>query len=133
MEGVARSRVEERLRRSGHKTTPQRMAVVRALCEDQHQSLDELRARCPEVGLVTVYRTLDLLSELGLVRRMDLGDRPRYEIAERHHHHLICESCGLISEFEDCPLDQRVLSRTSPGFQVTAHSLEVYGHCAGCG
>lgn len=133
MEGVARSRVEDRLRRSGHKATPQRMAVIRALCEDQHQSLDELRARCPEVGLVTVYRTLDLLSGLGLVRRMDLGDRPRYEIAERHHHHLICESCGRISEFEDCPLDQSVLSRTSPGFRVKAHSLEVYGQCAGCG
>ena len=121
------------MRRCGHKATPQRMSVVGALCAEQHQSLDEIRARCPEVGLVTVYRTLDLLSELGLVRRMDLGDdRPRYEIAEHHHHHLICESCGLISEFEDCPLDQRVLSRTSPGFQVNSHSLEVYGQCAEC-
>lgn len=108
------------------------MAVVEALCEEQHQSLDEIRARCPEIGLVTVYRTLDLLSELGLVRRMDLGDRPRYEMAERHHHHLICESCGLISEFEDCPLDQRVISRISPDFRVTAHSVEVYGQCAEC-
>lgn len=134
MEEEARQKVEQKMRRRGHKATPQRMAVVGALCAEQHQSLDELRARCPEVGLVTVYRTLDLLSELGLVRRMDLGDdRPRYEIAERHHHHLICESCGLISEFEDCPLDQRVLSETSPGFQVTAHSLEVYGQCAECG
>lgn len=128
----ARTRAEEKIRRAGHKATPQRMAVVEALCEEQHQSLDEVRARCPEIGLVTVYRTLDLLSELGLVRRMDLGDRPRYEMAERHHHHLICESCGLISEFEDCPLDQRVISRTSPDFQVTAHSLEVYGQCAEC-
>jgi Fur family transcriptional regulator, ferric uptake regulator len=128
----ARTRAEEKIRRAGHKTTPQRMAVVEALCEEQHQSLDEIRARCPEIGLVTVYRTLDLLSELGLVRRMDLGDRPRYEMAERHHHHLICESCGLISEFEDCPLDQRVISRTSPDFRVTAHSLEVYGQCAEC-
>lgn len=128
----ARNRAEEKIRRAGHKTTPQRMAVVEALCEEQHQSLDEIRARCPEIGLVTLYRTLDLLSELGLVRRMDLGDRPRYEMAERHHHHLICESCGLISEFEDCPLDPAVISRTSPDFRVTAHSLEVYGQCASC-
>lgn len=128
----ARKRAEEKIRRAGHKATPQRMAVVEALCEEQHQSLDELRSRCPEIGLVTVYRTLDLLSELGLVRRMDLGDRPRYEMAERHHHHLICESCGLISEFEDCPLDQRVISRASPDFRVMAHSLEVYGQCVGC-
>lgn len=133
MEGEALSKVEEKMRRRGHKATPQRMSVAGALCAEQHQSLDEIRSRCPEVGLVTVYRTLDLLSDLGLVRRMDLGDdRPRYEIAERHHHHLICESCGHISEFEDCPLDQRVLSETSPGFQVNSHSLEVYGQCAKC-
>lgn len=129
----ARERAEEKIRRAGHKATPQRMAVVEALCEEQHQSLDGIRARCPEIGLVTVYRTLELLSELGLVRRMDLGDKPRYEMAERHHHHLICESCGLISEFQECPLDQRVISRTSPDFHVTAHSLEVYGRCSGCG
>ena len=130
---AVRERVEGKLRGAGHQATPQRMSVVGALCEEQHQSLDEIRSRCPEVGLVTVYRTLDLLSELGLVRRMDLGGRPRYEMAERHHHHLVCESCGLISEFEDCPLDQGVISRTSPEFRVTAHSLEVYGKCADCG
>lgn len=127
-----RERVEAKLRGAGHKATPQRMAVVDALCEEQHQSLDELRVRCPEIGLVTVYRTLDLLSELGLVRRMDLGGKSRYEMAERHHHHLVCESCGLISEFENCPLDQGVIARTSPDFQVTAHSLEVYGQCSAC-
>lgn len=128
-----RERAEEKIRRAGHKAMLQRMSVVGALCEEQHQSLDELRSRCPEIGLVTLYRTLDLLSELGLVRRMDLGDGPRYEMAERHHHHLICDSCGLISEFEDCPLDQGVISRTSPDFRVTAHSLEVYGQCSACG
>lgn len=123
---------EDKLRRSGHKATPQRLAVLRALAAEQHQSLDELRGRCPEVGLVTVYRTLDLFSELGIVRRMDLGDRPRYEMAEYHHHHLICESCGSIAEFEACPVDPEVVDRTSPGFEANAHSLEVYGNCAGC-
>jgi Fur family transcriptional regulator, ferric uptake regulator len=119
-----------KLRGGGFKVTPQRLAVLRVLAEDQHQSLEEIRARCSEVGLVTIYRTLDLFSEIGALRRLDLGDGPRYELAEDHHHHLICESCGDISEFEECPLDLRRLGIMD--FEVSAHSLEIYGTCAGC-
>jgi Fur family ferric uptake transcriptional regulator len=119
-----------KIRGRGYKATPQRLAVLRALAEEQHQSLEEIRARCSEVGLVTVYRTLDVLSEIGVVRRLDLGDGPRYELAEDHHHHLICESCGDISEFEECPLDLRRLGLVD--FEVSAHSLELYGRCAAC-
>jgi Fur family ferric uptake transcriptional regulator len=94
-----------KMRGGGYKATPQRVAVLRALVEEQHQSLEEVRVRCPEVGLVTVYRALDLFGRLGIVRRLDLGDGARYELAQDHHHHRICESCGDISEFEECPLD----------------------------
>lgn len=81
--------------------------------------------------MVTVYRTLDLLSELGLVRRLDLGDGPRYELAEDHHHHLVCEDCGSVSEFQQCPLNLDNLPAMD-GFEVRAHSLEVYGRCSDC-
>ena len=121
-----------KMRGGGYKATPQRVAVLRALAEEQHQSLEEVRARCPEVGLVTVYRTLRLFGELGIVRRLDLGDGARYELAEDHHHHMICESCGDISEFEECPLDPELLPVGSYGFEVHAHTIEVYGRCAGC-
>jgi Fur family transcriptional regulator, ferric uptake regulator len=121
-----------KIRGGGYKATPQRMAILRALVEEQHQSLEEIRARCPEVGLVTVYRTLDLLGSLGIVRRLDLGDGARYELAENHHHHMICESCGDISEFEECPLDPERLPSESTDFEVRAHSLEVYGRCGAC-
>jgi Fur family ferric uptake transcriptional regulator len=121
-----------KMRGGGYKATPQRVAVLRALAEEQHQSLEEVRARCPEVGLVTVYRALGLFGELGIVRRLDLGDGARYELAEDHHHHLICESCGVISEFEECPLDSELLPVGNFGFEVRAHSIEVYGRCAGC-
>ncbi len=94
--------------------------------------MEGIRDRCPDVGLVTVYRTLDLLSELGLVRRLDLGEGPRYELAEDHHHHLICEDCGSVSEFEQCPLDLERLPQMEKGFQVKSHSVEVYGRCASC-
>lgn len=122
-----------KMRGGGYKATPQRVAVLRALVEEQHQSLEEVRVRCPEVGLVTVYRALDLFGRLGIVRRLDLGDGARYELAQDHHHHRICESCGDISEFEECPLDPDKLLSGSPGFKVRSHSVEVYGRCAGCG
>ena len=119
------------MRGGGYKATPQRMAVLQALVEEQHQSLEEIRTRCPEVGLVTVYRTLDLLGNLNIARRLDLGDGARYELAENHHHYMICESCGDISEFKECPLDLELLPPES-AFEVRAHSLEVYGRCGAC-
>ncbi len=121
-----------RIRGSGYKATPQRLAILGAIAAEQHQRMEEIRDRCPGVGLVTVYRTLELLSGLGVVRRLDLGDGPRYELAEDHHHHLICEGCGSVAEFEQCPLDSRRLSHVWGDFEVTAHSLEVYGKCADC-
>jgi Fur family transcriptional regulator, ferric uptake regulator len=121
-----------RIRSCGYKATPQRLAVLAAVAAEQHQSLEGIRARCPRVGMVTVYRTLGLLSGLGLVRRLDLGSGPRYELAEDHHHHLICEGCGKITEFEQCPLDLRGLPIACDDFQVRAHSLEMYGTCSEC-
>lgn len=119
-----------KIRGRGYKATPQRLAVVGALAAGQHQSLAEIRERCPGVGLVTIYRTLDLFSEIGVVRRLDLGSGARYELAEDHHHHLICESCGDVSEFERCPLDLRRLKGMD--FEIGSHTLEIYGRCADC-
>ncbi len=62
---------------------------------------------------------------------MDLGDGPRFELAEDHHHHLVCESCGDVSEFEECPLDLRLLRDVD--FEISSHSLEIYGRCTDCG
>ena len=121
-----------KIRGGGYKATPQRLTILEAIGAEQHQSMEEIRDRCPGVGLVTVYRTLDLLSGLGLVRRLDLGDGPRYELAEDHHHHLICEDCGSVSEFEQCPLNLARLPGIGEGFEVRSHSLEVYGTCAAC-
>lgn len=121
-----------KLRGKGFKATPQREAIVRAIAAKQHQSMEEIRARCPGVGMVTVYRTLELLSGLGLIRRLDLGDGPRWELAEDHHHHLICEGCGDVTEFDQCPLDPGRMDLADNGFEVRAHSLEIYGSCADC-
>jgi Fur family ferric uptake transcriptional regulator len=121
-----------KLRGCGYKATPQRLAVLAAISAGQHQGLEEIRARCPEVGMVTVYRALDLFTGLGLVRRLDLGQGPRYELAEDHHHHLVCEDCGSVKEFERCPVDLQSLPRVGGDFEVRAHSLELYGRCSDC-
>lgn len=121
-----------KIRGRGYKATPQRLAVLATVAAGRHQSIEGIRARCPEVGMVTVYRTLDLLLGLGLVRRLDLGGGPRYELAEDHHHHLVCEGCGEITEFERCPVDLQDLPLVGGDFEVRAHSLEVYGTCAAC-
>lgn len=63
-----------KMRSRGHKAPPQRLGVLRALAAEQHQSMGEIQRRCPQIGMVTVYRTLDLFAELGIVRRLDLGD-----------------------------------------------------------
>ena len=136
MEGEYISRINAavgKMRGRGYKATPQRLTILRALVEEPHQSMWEIRQRCPEVGMVTVYRTLDLLTDLGIVRRMELGDGPRYELADDHHHHMVCESCGDISEFDLCPLDTTKLLPESSGFEIRSHSVEVYGKCAACG
>jgi|SRR5215203_3505497 len=121
-----------KIRGCGYKATPQRLAVLAAIAAGRHQGLEEIRSRCPEVGMVTVYRTLDLFSELGIVRRLDLGHGLRYGLAEDHHHHLICEDCGRVTEFEWCPVDLRDLPLSGGDFEVRAHSLEVYGTCSAC-
>jgi Fur family ferric uptake transcriptional regulator len=121
-----------RLRGCGYKATPQRLAVLAAISAGQHQRLEEIRARCPEVGMVTVYRAIDLFTGLGIVRRLDLGQGSRYELAEDHHHHLVCEDCGSVKEFERCPVDLQSLSRVGRDFEVRAHSLELYGRCSDC-
>ena len=122
----------KKIRGRGYKVTPQRLAVLAAISAGRHQGVEQIRARCPEVGIVTVYRALDLFSGLGLVRRLDLGYGPRYELAEDHHHHLICERCGSVTEFERCPVDLQDLPRVGADFEVRSHSLEVYGTCSAC-
>ncbi len=98
---------------------------------------DRLRERGSGVGLASIYRALDLLDRLGLVKRFDMGEgTARYEAAlpgGDHHHHLICESCGAVEPFEDAALEEaiEVLSR-STRFEVAAHDVTLRGRCPEC-
>ncbi|MEW5954234.1 MAG: Fur family transcriptional regulator [Bacillota bacterium] len=136
--------VEERLRAKAYKLTPRREHVLKVLVEnkDKHLSAEEVynlvKQKEPDVGLATVYRTLELLLNNDIINSMDFGDgRKRYEFGsgsdEHHHHHLICLDCGKIIEVnEDLlePLEERVTKEF--GFEITDHELKIFGRCINC-
>jgi len=89
----------------------------------------------PHVGYATIYRTLRLLKECGLLyeRHFDEG-QARYEaVGERHHDHFICERCGRIIEFENAAIErmQNIVARDL-GVTLTRHKMELYGLCSDC-
>ena len=125
------------------KLTPQRQKILKVFIDnaEKHLSAEDvyaiLKTKNPEIGLATVYRTLDLLAEMDVLLRMDFGDgRSRYEFAHKevhHHHHLICTRCGTVMEFADDLLDQleEAISRHS-GFEIVDHQLKFFGYCKNC-
>ena len=134
-EGAARA-----LRSLGLRLTPQRLLIVQALeSKDAHLSAEEIhsqvRARYPNVHISTVYRTLEMLQDLGMVTQTDLGEGKRqYHWAERgQHHHLVCSRCGQILELD--PADLRPLEksiREHYGFRPSLHHFAIFGLCSRC-
>ena len=127
--------------REGYKVTRQRRAVLSVISESQeHLNPIEIHEKVhrdyPNVGLVTVYRTLDTLSKLGLICRVHVGGTScRYVVApqEHHHHHIICSDCGTVVNFTECDLttmEQSIEART--GFSIQNHLLEFFGRCQAC-
>ena len=135
-------RTLEALRGEGRRNGTARRAVVELLgrqdcCLSAQQIFDELRAEGRRVGIASVYRVLDLLSEQGLVQRVELGEgTARYEPAHssgEHHHHLVCADCGKVEAFADDELEgalRRVESRT--GYSVAGHDVVLRGTCGDC-
>jgi Fur family ferric uptake transcriptional regulator len=129
------------LREHGYKLTPQRHAVLKVIAaSNDHLTPEAIHAKAllknPNIGLVTVYRTLDLLSKLNLVCRVHALDGCRSYMMRRpteHHHHLVCSDCGRVVDFTDCALEemeQRLSQETS--FDINGHLLEFYGRCPDC-
>ena len=125
----------------GLKSTKQRDVILDGfLSSDRHLSIEELylkiRAKHPNVGYATVYRTLKLFAEAGIAREMQFGDgQTRYEhVGEgEHHDHLVCTRCGNIEEFENETIEQlQTEVAASRGFLIEKHRLELYGLCGSC-
>jgi Fur family ferric uptake transcriptional regulator len=121
--------------------TRQRDLVAQTvLLAEDHLSVDGIRRRLREkgerVGTATVYRTLDVLLESGLVRAHDFGEGfKRYEPmpAQAHHEHLICERCGRVVEFQNERLERMLpIIADEHAFQHDRHRVEIYGVCREC-
>jgi Fur family ferric uptake transcriptional regulator len=135
-------RTTEALRQSGHRTGAARQAVVSVLargdcCYTAPEIADTLRAEGRVVGIASVYRVLDLLAEHTLVQKVDLGDgRAHYErvdVADEHHHHLVCNECGRVEPFADDRLEAALRSvEEKTGFAVASHDVLLRGSCDDC-
>jgi Fe2+ or Zn2+ uptake regulation protein len=126
------------LRERGMRVTPQRVVLHRALRElDRHVTADELldavADRLPNVSLPTIYATLDLLEELGMVRRVQRAGTTLFDPRTDSHHHLICTACGSIEDL-DSSLDTAALERAAArhGFEHERIEAVVHGRCERC-
>jgi Fur family ferric uptake transcriptional regulator len=129
-----------KLRDKSRKITGPRQAILEVLRRREHPATTrEILAELPDgqCDLATIYRSMHLLEEMGMVHRFDFGDgATRFElVAERHdhHHHLVCRSCAAIVEITDCfppDLEQKIARQA--GFKSISHRLEFFGLCPKC-
>lgn len=127
------------LKKAGFKATPARLAVIEVLeNEPGHlshtQILEKGRKIYPKLSRATVYRTMELLVNLNLMRPLYLNDpTQRFVSASGGHHHLVCTRCDTTIEFDHCTAD-RMASELSQkhDFQIRNHLLEFQGLCAAC-
>jgi Fur family transcriptional regulator, ferric uptake regulator len=135
------SSLTSRLRRESRKVTGPRAAILAILRRHPHPLANrEIHAELPkgECDLATVYRAMQMLEKLGMVRRFDFGDgSARFELVEegetKHHHHLICTQCAEVVKVEECiapEVEQRIAARN--GFRAVTHRLEFFGVCPAC-
>ncbi len=132
--------MSQALRNRGLKLTLARQAVLQVLgAASGHLRVTEVHRRArrisPGIGLASVYRTMELLARLNLVRPVHMEHRHRHyaRVAAVHGHHLVCNGCGFVIEFSDCRVDRltRSLARRT-GFRIDDHSIELYGRCPTC-
>ncbi|MEK7326867.1 MAG: Fur family transcriptional regulator [Chloroflexota bacterium] len=124
----------------GYKLTRPRRAVLKVIADSGATlSPAEIYARAKKVyagtGLVTVYRTLEALAECGAVRKVHQADGCHsYALAsEGHAHHLICDKCHAVAEFDNCDLaDLLKAVQRRTGFKIESHWLELFGLCPNC-
>ena len=141
---------QERLSDAGYKLTEPRRLVLHVMQQTEaHLSAEDVYVRAlkskPSIGLTTVYRTLDLFTDIGVAQRFDFGDgRARYELTNSaqkpgHHHHLVCTRCKNIIDYDNFAQEElELMNRTEKelsrnhDFKITHHIIHFYGVCQSC-
>lgn len=127
------------LRSVGLKATKARVGVLGVLSEQKRPSdvgeiLEGLDEKKIQADQATVYRVLESLEQVGIVKTVNFEEgKLRYELADDHHHHLVCTNCKRVEPFGECVVDglgEKI--RQTHRFQVTKHSLEFFGVCSRC-
>ena len=126
----------ETLEQQGYRSTSPRRAVAQVIAnQDKHFTAEDLREQLPSLGRATIFRSLKLLVETGVLCRGLLEDGDlHYQLSHRgHHHHLLCVECGSSQDLLGCDIEE-LLQHTSAshGFELSGHWLEVYGRCRSC-
>lgn len=131
--------ITDMLRQKGFKVTPQRLAVYRTLAESkEHPSAEmifsQLKETFPTMSLATVYKTVDVLAEIGLVQKLNVGeDSFRYDAWVDDHSHIRCTSCGRVDdlvEVDETPIVDA--ARIGTDYQITGQQFYFYGICKEC-
>ncbi len=140
MEELSKS-YHKRLRDTGHKLTNARLTVLNVI-ENAHghltstEILEQVAVADPSIGRASVFRTLDLLTRLGIIRPTYVASSatPHYVLLpDGHHHHIICMNCNRLIEFGDCELEGLAASLEARyGVHITGHLLEFYALCNHC-
>jgi Fur family ferric uptake transcriptional regulator len=133
---------QRELEREGYRLSGPRSAVVETLADlgcsvTAKEIADRLHERGEDVGVASIYRTLDLLDRLRLARRVDAAEGvARYEPIDPsgdHHHHIVCERCGRVTAFEDRDLEAAIEQLSGRvEYSIDAHDVTLRGECPGC-
>ena len=133
------SELEKLCRQQGLPLTVQRRVVLQEVLEhDDHPTADQIleavKDRVPGISRTTVYRSLDKLADMGLIRRLHhAGASSRFDGRTHRHHHLICKVCSKVIDLEDQKLDRTRVSHVSnKGFDVEDFSIHLIGTCSEC-
>lgn len=140
--GNIKDKFKRKLAENNYKFTKQREVILQTILdkENWHFNAEELfsavRKKDKDIGMATIYRTLELMQKLEIVHVLDFGDDSRkYELylENSHHHHLICKSCGKLIEFNDQDIDYfEAELEEKYNFDITEHRLRFYGYCEDC-